>query len=76
MLRYSGSIALKKADFTFINQHCDRQFTCMQTQITYAIISLQHQMCSKQVYIQMQSQGMIDQNQVPNSYDGELLYEC
>lgn len=33
----------------------------------------EHDLCSKQVYIQMLSQGMIDQNQVPNSYNGELL---
>lgn len=45
----------------------------MQTQIAYVIISIQHRTCSKQVHIQMHSQGMIDQNQVPSNYNGELL---
>ena len=75
MLSQSGWVALKKVGYTFINQHCDRRFTCMQTQIECVIIPTQHQMGSKQVYIQMHSQGMIDWNQVPNNYNGELLQE-
>lgn len=75
MLCHSRLVALKKGDFTFINQHCDKRFTHMQTQIAYVIISIQHHTCSKQVYIGMHRQGMIDQNQVPNNYNGERLWE-
>lgn len=46
---------------------------CMQTQTIYVIISIERDLCSKQVYIQTLRQGMMHQNQVPNSCNGELL---
>lgn len=44
----------------------------MHTDIDHACKYL-YQMFSKQVYIQIYSQEMIDQNQVPKSCKGELL---